>query len=488
MGDATMKLMRCKSDRIVCILLALVVGGCGGDGSPTPSPAPTPAPNPAPLPTPSPSPPNPASPMPGTGAGAIEFLHVFGIDEMDGAQPNGPLVLASDGNLYGTTKQGGGKCADTSASTESCGVVFRATPGGVVSVVHRFQGSPNDGKTPFSGLVQGRDGALYGTTVIGGKAGRGVAFRLTLGGDYKVLHHFDEVPGSGDRPTGSLVQAGDGNFYGTTLGGGPHSCSAGGCGTIFRLTTNGDYQVIYNFGDQPGDGALPNGSLIVGNDGALYGTALVGGDARCSDPSLSPRVSGCGTIFRITTSGEMTILHAFGPDLIGGINPSGGILRGPDGAFYGTARGGGTGQCINSFGGCGTVFRITSAGAFNVVYEFSKPSTRLPGETLPGSDGFTPIQNLWLGRDGLFYGGTYSGGVTTSSDTGTLFSLTPAGAKTILYRFGPSNEYPAVPVGGLLEGAEGVFWGVTEHNGTLGRSGARTGSGTLFRIAVPRRP
>ena len=358
----------------------------------------------------------------------------------------------------------------------------------MVSVVYSFKGPPSDGSQPYSGLVQGRDGALYGTTTQGGAADRGIAFRLTLDGDYEVLHHFDAVSGSGDRPIGRLVQARDGNLYGTTIGGGLNSCPGGDCGTVFRLTPTGDYRVIYNFGGQPGDGAVPNGSLIVGDDGALYGTTVGGGDQSCSDPALVPRVPGCGTIFRITTSGEMTTLRAFGPTSANGISPTGGLVRGPDDAFYGTTRGGGSGLCINDTGGCGTVFRITPAGAFSLVYEFSKASTILPGETLPGSDGFNPNDSLWLGRDGNFYGGTDSGGVTTTSQTGTLFSLTPSGIKTILYRFGSSQDGPAVPVGGLVEGADGVFWGVTNYNGMLGRTGNRTGFGTLFRITVPRRP
>ncbi len=475
--------------RLLASASLFVVTSCGDGGGGSPpapivvNPAPTPSPTPAPTPT------NPPSPLPGTGAGTIEFLHTFGVQEGDGFQPNGPLLLASDGNFYGTTKQGGSPCDNKEFSAElGCGVIFRVTPNGTESVVYRFKGGPSDGRTPYSGLIQGSDGALYGTTTQGGANERGIAFRLTLSGDYKILHHFDGARATGDRPIGKLLQASDGVLYGATIGGGPNNCSGGDCGTIYRLTLGGEYRVIYNFGSQAGDGAVPTGSLIEGDDGALYGATVVGGDDTCSDPNLLPRIAGCGTIFRISKFGSFTVLHAFGPTTANGILPSSGLTRGTDGAFYGATARGGAGICINSNGGCGTIFRITPAGVFSLVYQFSLSSTQLPGETAPGSDGFTPNGDLWFNRDGVLYGATAAGGVTTSSDTGTLYSLTTSGSKTILYRFASSQNGPAVPVGGLVEGAEGVFWGVTNYNGGLGGVGARTGFGALFRITVPMRP
>jgi uncharacterized repeat protein (TIGR03803 family) len=393
------------------------------------------------------------------------------------------LLLASDGSFYGTTKQGGRSC--NGAGVAGCGVVFRITSAGTYSILYRFKGGVEDGRNPQTGVIQGSDGALYGTTLIGGKNDTGVAFRLSLTGEYKVLHHFDLLRGTGDRPNGRLVEAPDGNFYGATIGGGPNTCASSACGTIFRLTPAGDHRVIYYFGSKPGDGSVPNGSLVIGTDGALYGTNVVGGDDRCSNPNQVPRIDGCGTVFRITTSGELTTLHAFGPTTSGGILPMSGLVRGPDGTLYGTTYGGGMGQCINSSGGCGTVFRVTPAGQLSVLYQFSLASTQLPGETISGSDGFNPI-GLTFGSDGRLYGGTESGGVTTRADTGTLFSLTLQGTKTILYRFNNSSEGPAVPTGGLVEAPDGTYWGVTTYNGKFGSVGVRGGFGTIFRLTVPK--
>jgi uncharacterized repeat protein (TIGR03803 family) len=141
---------------------------------------------------------------------------LFGIEPSDGQQPNGPLVQASDGNFYGTTRVGGaGRCFDTD---NFCGVIFRVTPGGTETVVHRFGGPPSDGQDPTGPLIQGRDGALYGMTTSGGANIRGTVFKITLGGIYTILYSFGASPSDGALPVGGLVEASDGNFYGTTRG------------------------------------------------------------------------------------------------------------------------------------------------------------------------------------------------------------------------------------------------------------------------------
>ena len=353
---------------------------------------------------------------------------LFGIEPSDGQQPNGPLVQASDGNFYGTTRVGGaGRCFDTD---NFCGVIFRVTPGGTETVVHRFGGPPSDGQDPTGPLIQGRDGALYGMTTSGGANSRGTVFKITLGGIYTILYSFGASPSDGALPVGGLVEASDGNFYGTTRGG-PNYCPQSGnaCGTVFRISPNGVYTVLHSFSPSPGDGAGPRGSLIQASDGSFYGTTSGGGDSNCSP---FPGIRGCGTVFRMTPSGAVTILHAFGASSTDGILPQGPLILGGDGAFYGTTYYGGGGACPSE-ASCGTVFRITPAGAATTLYAFSKPTS---DGTTSYADGYNPTAFLIRARDGNFYGTTESGGlISQSRRTGTIFRLTPSGLKTILYNF-----------------------------------------------------
>lgn len=132
---------------------------------------------------------------------------------------------------------------------------------------------------------------------------------------------------------------------------------------------------------------------------------------------------------------------------------------------------------------CGTVFRITPAGAATTLYAFSKPTS---DGTTSYADGYNPTAFLIRARDGNFYGTTESGGlISQSRRTGTIFRLTPSGLKTILYNFGPLNEAPSAPIGGLIEATDGTFYGVTSENGRLGSVGARSGAGTVFKMVVP---
>jgi uncharacterized repeat protein (TIGR03803 family) len=258
-----------------------------------------------------------------TTAGVESVIYSFGAPP-DGANPYGGLLLASDGNLYGMTSAGGA----------GYGTVFQVTTAGVEQVLHSFAAS-NDGNFPESGLIQGADGNLYGTTHLGGAGSNfGTVFKIsTSGATYKVLHSFGTA-GDGSQPYGSLVQASDGNLYGTTTVGG-----ANNLGTVFKITTTGTGEaVLHSFGAS-GDGANPYGRLIQGSDGALYGLTQAGG------------ANSEGTVFQITTAGAEAVLYSFGAATNDGTGPKAGLLQASNGALYGLTPTGGTGNL-------GTVFEI----------------------------------------------------------------------------------------------------------------------------------
>ena len=195
------------------------------------------------------------------------------------------------------------------------------------------------------------------------------------------------------------MQGSDGNFYGTTEYGGSNTFCAG-CGTVFRISTNGTYSSLYSFGYPSTDAEYPTAGLVQGSDGNFYGTAEYGG------------TNGLGTVFRITTNGNETILYSFagfGVYPYDGANPVAGLVQGSDGNFYGTTEYGGTGVS-------GTVFRISPSGNYTNLYSFVGPPT----------DGFFPQAGLVQGSDGNFYGTTCVGGQSTncSHGCGTVFKLT----------------------------------------------------------------
>jgi uncharacterized repeat protein (TIGR03803 family) len=242
------------------------------------------------------------------------------------------LVQGTDGNFYGTTKGGG---VYLNCSGAGCGTVFKITAEGMLTVLHSFCAlgdSCADGDTPWAGLVQATDGNFYGTTQGGGPYYCGTVFKMTPAGALTTLHSFDCSDGS--NPVAGLVQATDGNFYSTTWVGG-----AGGYGTVFKMIPNGTLTTLYSFCTQSGcqDGAYPEAGLVQGTDGDFYGATGAGGAFRI------------GTIFKVTRSGTLTTLHSF--DDSDGVGPSAGLIQGRDGNFYGTTPQGGAYYS-------GTVFRI----------------------------------------------------------------------------------------------------------------------------------
>jgi len=239
--------------------------------------------------------------------GTLTTLHDF--DSTDGSDVLSGLVLGADGNFYGTTAGGG---------ANGYGTVFRMTPAGSFTTLHNFAGGSGDGAYPYSGLVQGSNGSLYGTTDAGGSSslcsnGCGTIFKITSRGVLSTLHEFKLWDGA--SPDGTLVEGTDGNFYGTAFSGG-----VGGYGTVFRLTPSGILGTLHTFSLT--DGANPYAGLVLGTDGNFYGTTNAGG------------THGDGVLFRITTKGTLSILHDF--DSTDGDAPAAALVQDTSGVFYGT--------------------------------------------------------------------------------------------------------------------------------------------------------
>ena len=268
-----------------------------------------------------------------TPTGTEITLHTF--RGPDGSQPLAGLVQATNGDFYGTTYIGG---------SEGKGEVFKITPNGAFTTLHSFcsQSGCTDGENPFAGLIQGVDGNLYGTTFGGGSIkGFGTVFKITPLGTLTTLHSFCTQSGcpDGQFPQTGLVQASNGDLYGTTIAGGAY-----GDGTIFQITPTGKLKMLYNVCSQSGcpEGNYLIAGLIQATDGNLYGIMDVGG------------AKGSGTIFKMTLSGTLTTLYNFCsqsgcPD---GQYPAGGLVQATDGNLYGTTADGGA-------NGDGTVFSLS---------------------------------------------------------------------------------------------------------------------------------
>ena len=325
-----------------------------------------------------------------TPSGTLTTLYEFCSQSQcaDGAEPAAPLVQASDGNFYGTTSAGGNRSGNCLAI--GCGTVFRITPNGTLTTLHAFSGG--DGSYPYTGLLQARDGNLYGTT------SDGAFFKVTLNGTFTYI--------SGGIAASPLVQGTDGNFYGTTTRGGLSNCG-NGCGTVFRVSPRGTFTRLYEFCSQQdcADGYAPVAGLVQASDGNFYGTTTYGGSG-----GYHNLADYAGTIFRITPSGTLTTLYSFcsQPNCSDGDRPYGTLVQASDGNLYGTTQNGGSGAGTY---GAGTIFKITPSDAFTTLYNFCSPS--------PCNDGSTPYAGLVQANNGIFYG-TTTFGVTGG---GTVFSL-----------------------------------------------------------------
>jgi uncharacterized repeat protein (TIGR03803 family) len=295
----------------------------------------------------------------------------------DGWLPESGVTLDPAGNLYGTTLFGG---------TGGYGTVYKLDTAGQLTVLYSFTGG-SDGGSPAAGVIRDAAGNLYGTTLYYGAFSWGVVYKLDTAGNYTVLHNFMAGIDGGNPSTG-VIRDPAGNLFGTSSG-------LQGRGVIFKLDTAGHFTVLHSFTGEA-DGQVPFGGLSRGAEGNLYGTMLYGGAA------------GAGVVFKLETSGHLTVLHSFSGGADGG-SPYGGVML-DSGSLYGTASGGGA-------AGAGVVYKIDDAGRETVLYSFSG-----------GADGSQPEAGVILDAEGNIYGTTYGGGAGNSQPApGLVYKLNLAG-------------------------------------------------------------
>jgi uncharacterized repeat protein (TIGR03803 family) len=352
-------------------------------------------------------------------AQTFSVLYNFGTHSDDPTNPqySGIVAQGRDGNLYSAAPGG----------TDGVGAMFKITPAGALTVPYTFDLAVE----PYGGLTLGTDGNFYGTTNSGGTANLGTVFKVTPGGKLTVLHNFTNS-GDGAYPYAPPVEGADGNFYGTTT----QADLANG--TVYKITSSGVLTALRTF--DFAEGQYPFAPLVQGTDGNFYGTAQLGG-------SSTKCVGGCGTVFKITPSGALSVLYNF--DELHGEVPLGPLMQGSDGNFYGTTTGGGTygPHC------CGVIFKITPAGVLTVLHDF------------PASldDGINVMAGLVQATDGNLYGTTAGGGADA---TGIVFSISPKSPYTykILYAFdGTTGSSPQAT---MVQHTNGILYGDTQAGGT----------------------
>jgi uncharacterized repeat protein (TIGR03803 family) len=372
--------------------------------------------------------------------GTFTKLHGFnGTDGAEGEDSLATLVMGPDGAFYGSTEFGGAGLSDyPPPGNLGDGTLFRVDTKGKFNKLYDFNGT--EGYGPEVALVVGPNGALYGSTPLGGSNADGTLFRLDPNGTFTKLHDFNGTDGS--QPSAALVVGPDGALYGAAqFGAAPNI----GGGTLFRLATNGIFTNMYAFNGT--NGYQQVAPLVVGPDGAFYGSTSLGGT---NGPG-----SGHGTLFRLQTNGNFTKLHDFNG--IDGFVPRAAMVVGADGALYGSTEGGG-------FGGVGTLFRVDTNGTFAKLHDFEGPDGSHPG-------------TLVIGPDGALYGSTWGGG---SNNRGTLFRLETNGTFTKLQDFnGTDGANSSVA---LVVGPDGALYGSTQYGGPGFSGQFGSGDGTLFRL------
>jgi uncharacterized repeat protein (TIGR03803 family) len=350
-------------------------------------------------------------------AQTYHILHTF-TGGSDGGYAYTGLIRDSKGSLYGTTC---GTCG------QGFGTVYRIDKNGKV-VLYNFTGG-DDGESP-GGLTQDAAGNFYGTTYWGGAHGVGTVFKLDTTGTLTVLHTFTGANGSTPSGSAPLIWDTEGNLYGTTTLGG-----ADNLGTVFILNpVTKKFRVLHSFAGGT-DGASPWAGLIRDSAGNLYGTTAGGGDYNCSS-------NGCGVVFKLSRSGDVTVLHTF----IGaeGGNPYSTLIRDQSGNLYGSTLYGGA-------HGAGVVFKLDPLGTLTVLHDFT------------GADGSGP-GSLTMDPSGNFYGTTAWGG---AHSYGTVFKLDFNGTETVLHHFhGADGNYPSS--NSLVRNAAGTLYGTTGWGGTSG--------------------
>jgi uncharacterized repeat protein (TIGR03803 family) len=390
---------------------------------------------------------------------ALQVLYSFS-GGSDGANPSSALILDRFGDTYGTTGRGGDTSGQGCSNFRGCGVVFEVDSTGHETILHTFVGSPGDGEDPEAGLIRDRSGNLYGTTVAGGATNSGVVFKITPRGIEKILYSFcPHFPSclDGRSPYSGLILDADGNLYGTTADGGLDRPNCGGtltygCGVLFKLTSSGHEIVIHRFLGEPNDGMGPFDAPIQDSAGNFYGTTRYGGmtSVWCQSPNW-----GCGTIFKIASAGAETILHKFccggGGQGVDGIYPFSKLTTNSAGDLFGTTSEGGDDND-------GVIFKFSSNGVESIVHSLSY------------FDGVTP-RDLIRDGQGNLYGMTAQGALNTY---GAVFEVSRSGLFTVLYNFTGSDGNSGFA--SLVRDAAGNLYGTTQQGGAFAR-------GVVFKLS-----
>ena len=422
-----------------------------------------------------------------TSGGVLNTIYNFnhsydiltGFTYPNGCSPMGNLIAGNDGYLYGTASGGG----TNNGNQFSFGTVFKISTGGSFTTLASLANT--NGAGPYAGLVIGNDNNFYGTTLVGGDCGQGAVFKMSTNG---TLTEFAPFLGSFGRwPKGGLTLGNDGKFYGTASSGGTNS----GSGTIFNITTNGDFTSLISLNTYNS----PKTKLTLASDGSFYSVLIDGTVFRYTpdgqiqqlaylgyNPPFSSLIQGSdeafygssygssgGFIFKVLTNGFSTNLVSFANT--NGSDPQGGVCIGKDGNFYGTTMHGGQ-TYPGAYNGSGTVFKLTTNGALTTLKVFRGTDY---------GDGAYPSAGLCMANDGSLYGTTYSGGNNTNSNfpfsNGEVFKVATNGIVSNLASFAGTNG--ALPEANLVAGSDGNLYGTTRYGGN---GNTNSGLGTIFRV------
>ena len=373
-----------------------------------------------------------------------------------------------------------------------------------VKTLHTFEGT--EGFFPSASMAFGKDGGLYGTTVNGGEDNKGVVFKLGKDGSYTVLHSFGAGT-DGSLPWAGVVFDAKGNLFGTTQTGGSNNA-----GTVYKIDTSGNESVLYSFAGGTEDGALPAGTPIVDSSGNIYGTTMYGGIVNCV---VDNAPIGCGTVFKLSIDGQETVLHEFSGDTNEGGNPYAGLAEDAQDNYYGTTDVGGRDCCGtifklsktgkeselaqvgrvasylwsgvaldaagNIYGdsyeggdykdcggyGCGAIYKLPAKGKLTSLYDFkNRPN-----------DGNTELGTIFVDATGNLYGTSWIGG----RYGGAVWKLNSNGELQVLSYLGA--QYGVNPIGGVIVDLQGHIYGTASEGGDLGCSdGNASGCGTIFEI------
>jgi uncharacterized repeat protein (TIGR03803 family) len=390
---------------------------------------------------------------PAIASSAQSYSIVASFNSTNGVSAEAALMQGPDGNLYGTAIWGG---IEANYCDVGCGTIFKVTLAGKIILLYTFCSQPNcsDGAEPYGGLVLGTDGNFYGTTIAGGTGtgtgncngvipACGTVYKITPEGKLTTLYNFCSQPDCADgaQPLSALVQAANLKLYGMTSAGGAY-----GSGTIFEITTEGNFTNLQSFDLLDGESPASRDALLEGVDGDFYGTTVVEGAYGDDEKG--------GTVFKVEPNGVLTAIYNFcaQPRCADGSESISSLVQGKNGSFYGTTYSGGA-------HGWGTVFEVTPEGKLTTLYSFC----RLPNCT----DGTLLYGRVIQATDGHLYGTTYSGG--HSDQAGTIYELTPEGLTTLYYFCSqPNCDDGGFPWAGLLQATNGKLYGITSGGGTGG--------------------